>query len=77
MSFVTAWTVAHQAPLTMGFPRQEYQCGLPFLSAGDLPDTGIEPGSPALVGGFFTTELLKFFFQTDEALEFFQIANIY
>ena len=51
--------------------------GLPFLSAGDLPDTGIEPGSPALVGGFFTTELLKFFFQTDEALEFFQIANIY
>ena len=41
----------------MGFPRQEYWCGLPFLSPGDLPDPGIEPMSPALVGGFFITEL--------------------
>ena len=39
-------TVACQGPLFMGFPRQEYQSGLPFLSPGDLPDPGIEPGSP-------------------------------
>ena len=42
------WTVARQAPLSMGFSRQEYLSGLPFLSLGDLPDPGIEPGSPAL-----------------------------
>ena len=41
----------------MGFPRQEYWCGLPFLSPGDLPDAGIKPMSLALVGGFFITEL--------------------
>ena len=46
--FATPWTVAHQAPLSMGFSRQEYWSGLPFLSPGDLPDSGIEPGSPAL-----------------------------
>ena len=40
----------------MGFPRQEYLSGLPFSSPGDLPDTGIEPASPALAGGFFATE---------------------
>ena len=40
----------------MGFPRQEYWSGLPFPSPGDLPDPGIEPMSPALAGGFFTTE---------------------
>jgi len=40
----------------MGFPRQEYWSGLPFPSSGDLPDPGIEPVSPALAGGFFTTE---------------------
>ena len=40
--------VAHQAPLSMGFSRQEYWSGLPFPSPGDLPDLGIEPGSPAL-----------------------------
>ena len=39
--------VAHQAPLSMGFPRQKYQSGLPFPSLGDLPDPGIKPGSPA------------------------------
>jgi len=43
-----AWTVAIQAPLSMGFPRQEYQSGLPFPSPGDLPNPGIEPRSPAL-----------------------------
>ena len=46
--FVTLWTVAHQPPLYMGFPRQEYWSGLPFPSIGDLPDLGIEPGSPEL-----------------------------
>ena len=45
-----------QAPLFMGFSRQEYGSGLPCPSPGDLPDTGIEPLSPALAGGFFTTE---------------------
>ena len=44
----TPWIVAHQAPLSMGFSRQECWSGLPFLSPGDLPDPGIEPGSPAL-----------------------------
>ena len=45
--FSTPWTVAHQAPLSMGFSRQEYWSGLPFPSLGDLPDPGIEPRSPA------------------------------
>ena len=46
--FETPWTVAHQAPPSMGFSRQEYWSGLPFPSAGDLLDSGIEPGSPTL-----------------------------
>ena len=54
--FVTPWTVAHQSPLSLGFPRQEYWSGLPFPSPGDLPDPGIEPVSLALAGRFFTTE---------------------
>ena len=44
----TPWTVAYQAPPSMGFSRQEYWSGLPFPSSGDLPDPGIEPRSPAL-----------------------------
>ena len=44
----TPWTVAYQAPLSMGFSRQEYWSGLPFPSPGDLPNPGIEPRSPAL-----------------------------
>ena len=44
--FATPWTVAHQAPPTMGYSRQECRSGLPFPSAGDLPDPGIEPTSP-------------------------------
>ena len=48
-SFVTPWTAA-QAPLTMGFLRQEYWSGLPFPSPGDLPVPEIEPVSPALAG---------------------------
>ena len=47
-SFVTPWTVAHQAPLSMGFSRQEYWSGQPFPSPGHLPDPGIKPGSAAL-----------------------------
>ena len=44
--FVTPWTIAHQAPPSMKFSRQEYLSGLPFPSPGDLHDPGIEPGSP-------------------------------
>ena len=47
----TPWTVALQAPLSMEFSRQEYWSGLPFPSPGDLPYSGIEPGSPALEAG--------------------------
>ena len=43
---MTPWTVVHQAPLCMGFSRQEYWNGLPFPPPGDLPDPGIKPGSP-------------------------------
>ena len=63
--FATPWTIAHQAPLSMGFSSQEYWSGLPcpppgdlpdpVPSPGDLPDSGIKPTS-ALLGGFFTTE---------------------
>ena len=55
-SFVSPWTVALQAPLSMGFAGQEYWSGLPFPFPGDLPGSGIEPESPALAGGFFATE---------------------
>ena len=54
--FGTPWTVARQAPLSMGFPRKEYWSWLSFPSPRDLPDPGIEPESPTLAGGFFTTE---------------------
>ena len=54
--FAAPWTVAHQASPSMGFPRQEDWNGLPFPSPGRLPDAEAEPGSPALAGGFFTTE---------------------
>ena len=54
--FATPWTVAYQAPLSMGFSRQEYWSGLPFPSPGDLPDPGIEPGSPALQADALTSE---------------------
>ena len=53
---VTFLTAARQAPLSMGFSRQKYWSGLPFPPPGDLPDPGIEPASPAVAGGFFTTE---------------------
>jgi len=53
---VTTWKVAHQAPLPMGFLRQEYWSGLPFSSPGDLPDLGTEPGSPALQADSLPTQ---------------------
>ena len=54
--FATPWTVANQAPLSMGFSRQEYWSGLPFPSPGNLPDPGIEPRSPAQQTGAVTSE---------------------
>ena len=54
--FATPWTVARQAPLSMGFSRQEYWSGLRFPSPGDLPDPGIEPKSPALQADSLPTE---------------------
>ena len=50
------WTVAQEGPLSMGFSRQEYWSGLQFSSPGELPNPGIELGSPALAGRFSTTE---------------------
>ena len=54
--FLTPWTVAYQAPSSMGFSRQEYWSGLPFPSPGDLPDPGIKLGSPALQADALTSE---------------------
>ena len=56
-SFVTPWTVACKAPLSVGFSRQDWS-GFPFLSPGDLHRPGIKPTSPALAGEFLTTEPL-------------------
>ena len=59
LTFAAQWTVAHQAPLPMGFPRQQYWTGLPFSHPGDFPHPGINsafPASPAQAHGFFTTE---------------------
>ena len=59
--FVTPWTVARQAPLSMGFSRQEYWSGFPRPPPGDLPDPGIQPTSllsPALTVGFITTSAI-------------------
>ena len=52
--FMTPWTVAHQAPLSMEFSRPEYQSGLLFPPPGDLPNPGTKPKSPALAGRFFS-----------------------
>ena len=52
--FATPWAITHQAPVSMGFSRQEYWSGQPFPSLGDLPNPGVEPGSLVLPGGFFT-----------------------
>ena len=58
-SFATLWTVAHQAPLSTEFSRQEYWIGLPFSSPGDLPTPEIEPKSPVLADRFFTIEPIR------------------
>ena len=54
--FETPWTIAHQAPPSMGFSRQEHWSGLPFPSPGDLPNPGIEPRSPTLEADALTSE---------------------
>ena len=54
--FATTWTAAYQSPPSMGFSRQEYWSGLPFPSPGDLPNPGIEPGSPLLQAGALPSE---------------------
>ena len=54
-TLATPWTITHQAPLYIGFLRQEDWSGLPFPSPGDLSDPGFKPTSPALAGSFFTT----------------------
>ena len=69
-SFVTPWTVVRQAPLTMGFSRQEYCTSLPLASPGNLPDPGIEQGSPALAGRFFTS------WATREAQNLFRVYEL-
>ena len=73
--YATQWTVACQAPSSTGFYKQEHWCGFLFPPRGDLPDPGIEPAypvSPALAGGFFTTEpplgIFKTLFQAREHL---------
>ena len=55
-SFASPWTVAYWAPLSMGYSRQEYGSGLPFLYPRDLPDPAIQLLTPALAGEFFTTK---------------------
>ena len=57
LTLVTPWTVACQAPQSIGFSRQEYWSGLPFPSPGDLPDPGIKPGPPTLQADSFPIEL--------------------
>ena len=56
-SFANPWTVPLQAPLSMGFPRQEYWSGLPFPTPGDRPNPGIEPGPPALQADSLPSQL--------------------
>ena len=58
--FAALWTVACQVPLSLGFSSQEYWSRLSFPSPGDLPDPGIEPKSPALAGGIFTSDPFRF-----------------
>ena len=58
----TLWTIAHQAPLSTGFSRQEYWSGLPFPTPGNLPNLGLNPvKSPALADGLFITSPLLLF----------------
>ena len=69
--FANPWTIAHQAPLSMGFFRQEYWSGLPFTPLGDLPDPGIEPVSPlssALQADYLPTKSLGKLFKYIKAV---------
>ena len=70
---VTPWTVAYQASPSMGFSRQEYWSVLPSPSPGDLPNSGIEPGSPALEADTLTSEPLG---KTIERDKYFMISLI-
>ena len=65
--FATPWTVAHQAPLSMGFSRQEYGSGLPCPSPGELPNPKIELKPPALANRFFTTACAHIYYQNGKA----------
>ena len=74
--FATPWTVACQAPLSLGFSRQEYWSGLPFPSPGDLPDPGIEPGSLALEADALTSEppgkiFIKVLLKNSKSIKFY------
>ena len=62
-SFVTPLIVTLEAPLSMGFPTQEYCCRLPLPFPGNLPNPGIKPMTPAFAGGFFTIESPGKFFE--------------
>jgi len=70
--FATLWTIAHQAPLSMGFPKQEYWSGLPFPPPRHLCNPGIKLVSPALSGRFFTSIMLSF---TACALDYSEIQH--
>ena len=73
----TLWTGALQAPLSIGFPGQEYWSGLPFPPPGDLPDPGISCDS-CIAGGFFTTELQgKTFIDTDILIMIFMFDCVF
>ena len=63
---MTSWAVACQAPLSMGFSRQEYWGGFPFILQGDLPDPGMEPQPPALQADSFLSEILE---KNDQIIE--------
>ena len=69
----TLWTVAHQAPLSMGFPRQEYWSGVPFSSPEDLPDPGNESESPALQADSLLTEPLGKLYNFGVLLQYWSI----
>ena len=84
--FAAPWTIACQAPLCMGFPRQEYWSGLPFPSPGDLPDPGIESRSPTLLEdsllseslgkpGVLVPEFMKFPLKKVQIMSFYPLIN--
>ena len=73
---VTPWTIAHWAPLFMGFSRQEYWGGLPFPFPGDLPNPGMEPRSPALQADFFNTDPRRCNLHATNFLLFKKLENI-